>query len=311
MRRVEQLIQQVRLQTENQRSGVTDGISDEEFIQFLNDGQENLLGSILQTNARAFSKVAFIDLVRGTSNYTLPQDVFLNSRIVLVEFSSTGHEKDFYPLGKNVTSEIRRYEGYPWNYVIQGSELIISPTPDRSVTGGIRITYDPVLRRIDKRRATVAAVTILSGAVTSLTLSTASPFNASDYALFDYLSFVDAVGSVKASNFRFDAVDSGTGVVTIPGGSHALASGETIAIGDNVVLGEQATTHCQFPNYCEKYLINYCAMRIFARDSSTDMADQKMLLDEIEQIILSNYQESSGDIDEVPVTDFSYYPEGL
>jgi len=308
MRRMEQLVNQVRLQTENTRVGITDGISDEEFIQFVNDGQEDLLSKIFQTNARAFSKVTLVDMTRGQANYSLPADTFMNSRIVLVEYSNSGAAKDFRPLTKNVSTEQRHYEGYPQNYIIQGGDLIISPTPDRSIAGGIRVTYDPIFPRVDKRRTVVGAVTISVGAVTALTLSNSAPFVLGDYNLYDYLSFVDAVGTVKTSGLRFTAVDAG-GVVTIPGGSFTQPVGSTIAIGDYVVLGPYASTHSGLPDICEKFLLNYCAMRIFARDSSSDIGDQMSILDNIESAILSNYQDTSGDLDEVPVVDYSYYPE--
>jgi hypothetical protein len=308
MRRTEQLLTQIRRQTENQRAGVTDGISDEEFIQYLNDGQDDLLSSILAVNARAFSKIALKDLVRGQSNIALPSDVFLNSRIVLVEFSHSGLTKDFVPLKKNVTAEKRHYEGYPATYIIQGNELIISPTPDRSISNAIRITYDPLLPKLDKRRCAVSSVTISAGSITALSLSTAAPFSVGDYSLFDHICVLNIYGTIKVKGIHVTSVSAG-GVVTLTGSSHVLGTGETAANGDYIVLGENASTHSQLPDDCERYLLAYGAMRIFARDSSSDLGDQLGILNDMKTTIVSNFADSSGDVDEIPVMDYSYYPE--
>jgi len=309
MRRAEQLITQIRRQTENVKIGISDGIDDEEFLQYLNDGQDAIYGAIMQANAKAFAKVHYIDSVRGTPAYDLAADIYLRSRVICVEYSPTGLEKDFYKLEKRVTTEKIFTEGVPRSYHIQTGQLVISSVPERSVTRGFRVTYDPILPRLDKRRTTVSAVTTLGGAVTALTLATASPFSAADYTLFDHLSFVDSFGNLKCAGLHFSAVNSGTGVVTISGSSHTLAEGETITNGDYVLLGKRATTTCQLPDSCESYLLAYGAMRIFARDSSTDIGDQAQVVSSLAETIISNFQDTSGDTEEVPVYDYDYYPE--
>ena len=50
-----------------------------------------------------------------------------------------------------------------------------------------------------------------------------------------------------------------------------------------LVGGKDTTTHSDLPRNCERYLIAYCAWKIFKRDSSMDSGDQQAELSAMEQ----------------------------
>lgn len=305
MRRVEQLIMQVRRATENTRIGTQDGISDEEFIQYLNDGQELCSSAIIQVHRTAFSKEK-VFAAPGTESYTLPFDIWAKQRVLSVEYSPDGQVEHYYTLDQ--ARIIERYSriGNPSQYILFNNKLLLNAYPR---TGSFRITYDPMLPRLDKRRTTVGAITFSATAVTALTLSTSAPFTASDYSLFDQLSIVGADGTVKMSGLPFTAVNAGTGVVSILNTTFTFATGETGAIGDYICLGVNATTTSSLPDQCEKFLLAYAQRRIMDRDSSTDRVtmtedEQNMLAD-----IVGAFADSAGDMDDIVVKNYDYFDD--
>lgn len=298
MRRVEQLITQIRRATENERIGTNDGISDEEFIQVLNDGQEMCQSGIVRAHKKTFGK-ELIFSAPATESRTLPLDVWARHRILTVEFSPDGREESYYRLKQGSLVERSTCRGQPLFYMLLNNKILFNPYPE---TGMFRIVYDPLLRRLDKRRAVIDAITLTTTQLTVLSLAITSPFSASDYALFDELSIVGADGTVKMSGIPFDAVSAVNGNVTIRGGAFTFATGETGAIGDYVCLGVNASTTSALPDQCEKFLLAYSQRRIFDRDSSSDRTTMKEDESEMLGSIIQEFADVSGDIDEIPST---------
>lgn len=302
MRRAEQLVAHVRRATENERSGTADGISDEEFLEYLNQGQELVQQAIVREHRTAFAKETTLN-ASGVESLTLPADCFGRHRILSLEFSPSGVADDYYRLEERRLPERYTLIGHPKAYTPVKTSVLVAPYP---LTGTYRLVYDPVLPRIDKRRTTVASRTITSGALTALTLATAAPFNVNDYTLDDFLCVIALDGTIKTAAIPFTAVSAG-GVVTIEGGSYTLAAGETFAVGDNVVIGRYSSSHSQLPDLCEKFLLSYCERRILQRDESG--ARGEMNEDEKAQMaeIVLTFAEISGDIEDIPVISNGYW----
>ncbi len=304
MRRVEQLITQVRRATENSRIGTADGISDEEFIQYLNDAQELCASAIIQVHRTAFSKQK-IFTAPGTEAYTLPFDIWARQRVLSVEYSQDGSVDHYYTLDQARIVERYSRVGRPTQYILFNNTLLLNAYPS---SGSFRITYDPKLPSLDKRRATVDAITLSSTQLTALSLAITTPFVAADYDLFDQLSIVGANGTVKMSQIAYTAVSAVNGNVTLLA-NVTFGAGETGATGDYVCLGPNATTTSQLPDECEKFLLAYCSRRILDRDSSTDRAtmsedEQTMLGD-----IVGAFADSAGDMDEIVVKNYDYFDD--
>lgn len=302
MRRATQLITVIRRQSENVQIDADDGIGDDEVLQFMNDGQERLESAIIRTHEKAFAEDSFTDLVNGTEIYTLPFGTYINHNIIAVEYSFTGNQQDYIPLRRGKLIERTSFRGFPTVYIPRKKEIIINPISDRSVVNGLRITTNPKHPRMDKRRGIVTAVTIVGSAVTSLVVDATSgtvPYDPSDFDEFDRISVVDIDGAQKMRNIPVDDANS-DGTLTVRS-SFTFETGETIAVGDYVVLGENATTHLQMPQICEKYLIEYGTWKMFMRDSSSDSQEQGGVVSALETDIVDAFAEISGDVDRVPV----------
>ena len=306
MRRATQLIKAIRRQSENVQIDPDDGIGDEEVLQFINDGQERLESAIVRTHEKVFATDAFIDLVQDTEIYALPFGTFINHSLIAVEYSFSGTQSDYIPLRRGKLIERTSFRGFPSFYIPRLKEILVNPIADRSVVAGLRVTYNAKHPRMDKRRGIVTAVTLVGSGVTLLTVDATSgevPYDPSDFEEFDRISVVDIDGNQKMKNIPVETANS-DGTLTVRS-SFTFQTGETIAIGDYVVLGENATTHLQMPQITEKYLIDYAVWKMMMRDSSADASQQAQVVAALEGDIIAAFAEISGDVDQVPIINAS------
>ena len=306
MRRATQLIKAIRRQSENVQIDPDDGIGDEEVLQFINDGQERLESAIVRTHEKVFATDAFIDLVQDTEIYALPFGTFINHSLIAVEYSFSGTQSDYIPLRRGKLIERTSFRGFPSFYIPRLREILVNPIADRSVVAGLRVTYNAKHPRMDKRRGIVTAVTLVGSGVTLLTVDATSgevPYDPSDFEEFDRISVVDIDGNQKMKNIPVETANS-DGTLTVRS-SFTFQTGETIAIGDYVVLGENATTHLQMPQITEKYLIDYAVWKMMMRDSSADASQQEQVVAALEGDIIAAFAEISGDVDQVPIINAS------
>lgn len=314
MRRIEHLILQTRRQTENEQTGVTDGIKDFEFIQYFNDGQDDLYRAILSGHTEFFREDFIFDSVGGQDKYDLPADIFSKLRVVSLEYSHTGQIEHYRRLSKRSSVTRVSTRGTPCWYELFNKYVLVSPTPERGVTGGFRVTYDQKVPRLDTRRAKIATINgggsdVSAGTpITAITLDTADPFNQEDYDEADYLSFVNRDGDQSTTAVSYDSVSVG-GIVTLDE-PHDLSTGETLAIGDWAVLGKCSTTTSQLVDDAESYLLAYAAWKIFKRDSSTDSLEQTEEMRQMKVDIIKNLGDISSDVLEIPIADADVFDLG-
>lgn len=304
MRTVSQLILTSRRATGNLDFSENAGVSDEEFIQALNDGQEEIHALINLNFPTILMAVKTQQISAGTDTYAIPQDCYMGTRLDFLEYSPSGLASDYYPIRKgSVKERINGQSGNPAYYIRQGSSVIMQPPPQNG--GVLRITYQKAIPVLDKKRAQVASVTLTSNSISSLTLDTTTELDAAGLEEQNFISVVDKNGVMKMRYIPIDSVDQSTGVVTVSSG-FTFEAGETIDVGDSVVRGKYASTHSQLPDICEKYLLEYCNMRVFVRDSSTDQAEIAALMQKIEATLKQAFAEPDNDPDRVPIIDPSF-----
>lgn len=304
MKIVDKLINQIRLQTENENEAA---ISDVEILQYLNDGQERLHAVTLAKHPTVFYVEKEIDVVQGQAYYDLPDDVFLGNKVATIEYSSTGISEDYYPLEPISLKERSNYEGYPVNYVRTTGKILLDPIPQQ--TGKIRINYVRRITHLDKRRGQVDIATISGSALTSLVLKTSGNVIIDGDSLndVDYICIVNKKGEFKMKNIPISGVDTGTGVVTIDAG-FTFSEGESITANDFVVAGADTSTHSEFPRNCERYLIAYASWKLLKRDSSADFAEQQQELLAMEEDIVNSFADIDRDYQRIPVySSFDYW----
>lgn len=304
MRNVELLIAASRRSTGNTDFSENAGVADEEFLQALNDAQEEIhaiINSMFPTILMA-EKVVQVSI--NQESYPIPDDCYMGTRIDHVEYSPSGLAQDYWVIRKGSARErINGQSGNPSYYIRQGSNLILQPPPQQG--GTIRLTYQKTIPVLDKRRATVSSVTLAGDTIASLVLDTTVELDATALEEQNFISIVDKNGVVKMRAIPIDSINSGNGQVNVSAG-FTFQSGETIAPGDYAVRGKYSSTMSQLPDLCEKYLLEYCNMRIFVRDSSVDQADVAGLMQKLEATLRAAFAEPENDPDGIPIITAQY-----
>lgn len=306
MRNVSLLITASRRATENQEFTDTAGIQDEEFLQYFNDGQEEIHSVLNSMFPHILMGEKIIACTQSQEAYDIPSNAYLGTRIDMVEYSPSGITQDYYPLKKGSLKErLNGISSNPSFYIRNGTQLLLQPPPQQA--GNLRVSYQRSIPKLDKQRATVLSVTLDTNAktITSLVFDPNLELDSAALLEENYLCIVDKFGQVKMQGIPVSAIDTSTGAVTIDAG-FVFETGETIAAGDFAVRGKYASTHSQLPDVCEKYLLEYGNTRILMRDSSTDADSIAQILAKVQATLQTAFAEPDSDPDYVPVLDGQY-----
>jgi hypothetical protein len=307
MKRINFLLTQARKMTHNETFSDTEGIDNDELLEYMNDGQDRIFGRIVAVHPNLFIKEKEIDAVAGQESYNLPSDVFLNNKVTSVEYSHSGLAADFVPLTKDVVyNRSPDSNGIPSRYIMRSGKFLASPIP--STAGKFRVSYVRKIQRLDLRRGRVESVTLNSSTlqITALTIDAGQvdyDFEAIQEA--DYLCVVDRDGEIQMADIMIDSLADSTGVLTINSG-FVYASGETIAVGDYIVIGKNTSTHSELPDNCSRYLTEYLGKKINHRDSSDDFETSNKELKGMEDDIVDSFAEIEEDIIYIPEINQDY-----
>ena len=301
MRRIDLLIDQSRRATENEDYTENSGIDPEEFIQYINDGQDRIESAINSKSPMTFIREKEIDIVQNQEAYDMPFDIYMGTNIVNVEFSNSGRISDYYRLKqRQIFERINSSSGsiFPSFFIRRNNQVMLQPP---AATGKIRVNYVRKLPRLDIRRGTVLSVSldITNKKINSLILDEGSTLYSEELSSEEYLTVVDRLGNIKMAKVLIDGVAS-NGVVTVDS-SFVYDSGETIEVGDYVARGNNSTTHSMLSDICERYLVSYMNWKILKRDSSVDSEEQERELSGIESDILNMYSEPDSTHDGIPI----------
>lgn len=299
MRSLDRLIEQVRKQTENEEFDQFTGISDQEFVQYLNDAQYNLQAAIVQQHPRVFIKETILTAQSGVEKYDLPSDCLLGNKVYNVEFSATGAEQDYYTLNQDTLKyRSQGTDGYPLKYIRLAGQILLSPVPQTG--GNIRINYVRRLRELDKRQALTLEDTTVSSNQFTIKLD-GEEFSTETDMLekHDYICIVDKEGrslvkNIEISSVSYDEIVCSAGHVLQPDESSLIPAGSYI------VGGKDTTTHSELDISVERYLIAYCAWKILKRDSSVDSAEAIAELEMMLKEIVKSYAFISDDVQYIP-----------
>lgn len=308
MRYLADLITTARNHSLNATSSSSVGVSDDHFIQYFNDGQDRIQNLLAKIGVYLFETTTEIDIVSATRSYALPSRTLAGNRVRMVEYSRDGDSRHYGPLVQLTALQLSNDEtSYPYGYLVRNGTIVLSPVP-QSGGGKLRVTYAQRLDDLDIRRASVASRTDSGTAITALALSTTGD----DVTALDggsYLCVNDRDGNVTMRNLRYDSYDDSTGVVTITGSSFTYDTGESIAVGDYVTLGQDTTTHSKLDPTIERYLVKYAVREVVAiEDSSADVTQLDQMLVAMENDIEELFSPVNQDIQTIPITNEFFIP---
>lgn len=308
MRRIDYLMTEARRIARNEQN--TDGtysITDDELIQYFNDGQDYfqaLIGGAKSTS-KMFVVDTIIPMVANQEGYAIPDRLYMNKGIESVEYSYSGNITDYQLLRKmELFNRNTSTTTWPIGYYRRNELIYLIGVPSNS-TGTIRVTYERQIEDLDKRRGQITTVNgLTSTGFTSIVLdSTADETSTINLTNIDYICIVDKDGNRKAFNIPWGNYNSGTNTFTPA--TFTFATGETIAIGDYVTFGKWRSTHSGLPDEAESYLINYAAECLLHKDSSGDAADHLSKIETIGEGLIKALGSQTSEIQGVPQFNFN------
>lgn len=302
MKRLDYLILLARNAAKNEAN--TDGsyaIADVDVIQYFNDAQDYFQAVIsgAKQTSKLFSVRKEIPIVREQEEYAIPDRLYINKGIHLVEYSYSGLQVDYRRLKKLELFNSDSSASDPIGYYRRNGLICLVGIPAVS-QGKLRVTYERQVDDLDIRRGQVDVVTgLTSTTFTSATITGPDTTSLINLSNIDYVSFVDEDGNRKAFNVK---ISYSAGTIT-PDPSWQFETGDTIASGDYVVLNKYSTTHSQLPDECESFMIQYAALCMKAKDNGDLRGIDKNRLDEMGTELLKAFGSQTAEIQEIPQID--------
>lgn len=300
MRRVEQLISIARELSQNQNYDANSGVSQNVFVQYLKSGQATMLRNFVLAKSKALLNSSITAVVNGQAEYSYPTDIYLQN-IDTLEWSS--NQVEWTPVEKCITKErVSANSSFPFGYIPTEDGIILSPPLS---SGYLRFNYIRQAKTPEKRAGIISAVTLAGGQITALTVNVSeSSFDGSYINQDYYLSVVDKYGAVKMANVPYTSVNTGTGAFTLS--AYTYAAGESAAVGDYIIIGQNVTNKPEFKEMTEDYLIQYMVYSAKFGDASkwSDEANKHMirLLGEV----IEAYAQPDADRSSIPIINTDY-----
>jgi hypothetical protein len=306
MRRSEQLISISRKLSGSANFSATTGIQDEEFLEWLTEAHRYLHASAVNKYSKAFTITEIKQVTSQIAELNIPSDVFMQAILDKVEYSVSGRSDEYYQLNRLNTQMRDDYgSGNPAYYIQVGSQIILQPKPQSA--GYIRFSYVKKFPRIDKRRATVSAVTLATDTITSLEFDTTVDLDETNINAEGAICIVNKYGAIKMRGI-LGTVNATSGVFTVDS-DFVFQTGETISVGDYAVLGTNSTTHSGLPDDAENYLIKYMVWQAQKRKSSDDAAEAEADCMNWMASLVELYATNDHDVLYVPIVSSEYFRE--
>lgn len=298
MRRLEQLIDTARKLTQNTRYDSDSGIPQDVFVQFFNNANDYLLMQVVNLKTKYLQKNVTTQIVNSQIKYDYPRDIYMQN-IDTIQWSQLADNQDYFTtLFKSYTKEkVSNQNGYAFAYTPKEDGIYLNPPLQN---GSLSIDYIRRVNSLGLRAGQVSSVTVSgSGVLSALTVTGGTD---ADINAYNYLCVVDKDGKTKALNIAYTSVSSG--VFTLS--PFQLASGESVAVGDYIVLGQFMTNRPEWPDVVESFLITYVKYDVKFHDGSTwtkaAMDDMQMRF----KLLSESFATPSDDIPQIPITNLDY-----
>lgn len=319
---VEELVARVRRETRNATTGSTtagNSIEDIEFIDKLNDAQEDCVELISGLFAPYFERVKTYTIDTSVTDYEqleLPDYLLLGSRICLVEYSYSGSVTDY----TNIPAvDIReRYTGSSYlrslfGYTLTGNKIILSELPKNGAL--VRVTYEIAPPRLDFVKLAVATdnltATNFSGTFDSGALSVDTDgdnvVDATLWAVGDKVSVIDSSNNtmiIRDGELATYSYGSETFNISLTNATFDATTVAAATATDLRLIEGGRTNVPELPDNCERYLIHHANAAIFDRDGSKLAGPAMKRFNKTETSLRQSFLTATKDWPAVPEMDY-------
>lgn len=303
MRRLEQLIDICRKETGNTRyedSAFGSGIQQSVFVQHFRDAQDALYMHIVSKKTKFFRKTKTIQVDPMRKMYPWPDDIYVQA-LETLQWSDTRFRGTPITLKKSYTKELLSTRvGYAYSYIPSNEGVEMNPPVNY---GRLHFTYERKLPLLQKRSGRITNVTMVGNTVTALTVdSNDKIYDESEINDDFFLCVVDKFGNVKALNIEY--IDCMNGVFSM--NPFDLQDGESIAVGDSILVGKNTCNIPDLPDICEGYLRQHVIYRVKMGDESSWTDEARNNLNAYLNAIDDSFGRLSEDITDIPITNYDY-----
>lgn len=298
MKRVDQLITEIRGWTNNTNYSTTAGIAQERFVEAVRDAQQMLQGAVMRANPDCswFDTQATYSVTSGTTSYGLPADVYYYDQVKIVEFSQSGNADDYVALDPiKYETHSQNASWPPFGYDVIAGQVWLTPPPN-STTGTLRVTYVKRMSDLDLVRGTISSY----AAPPALVLANDSFLDATSLTAWvpGYISVTRRLdGASITKTWKATAYTSGTFTLTAAAADVTYETGfsATDLPAAFVTLGKYTT--CATGNWpvalqplVERYVVAFGKWKMMLKDSSDDAVTYGNELTAIEKDIMQAAQ---------------------
>jgi hypothetical protein len=286
----------------------TVGVQDSDIVDYFNDAQDHFVSMATSNNDTIFQDSVTFNIGSNATVNVMNSPLAMEIKIVDVKYrrNSTHNWVDIPKVPINSVAD-PNYTIAPVAYYIQNGAVYLTGDPTE---GEVWIIWE---KRPDYQWFPVAQVQSVTDSGTQITALTASyltgangvTFTDSDWDMNDqYFCVVDRYGAIKMRNVEFDTVSSG--VFTFIGGTgFTYDTGETMAVDDYLVPGQNVSSHSALPREAERYFIYYaveqiCGTKGASFEKQTFLRRRK---DEALAELINSYQVGDKDYNEVQIVD--------
>lgn len=303
MKNVEQLIQMSRKLTGNQSYDSSSGTGQDVFVQYLNNAKDSLISLITNFNSKFYKVESQVAVVFDQELYSYPTDVMVQG-VDTIQWSQTLSDYRV-SLEKTVTRErVTIKSGFPFAYIPFKDGVRMNP-PLQS--GYLWFTYLTTVKRLQKKAGQVTVATIAGGSLTALSVDASDSFyDESEINSDIFICVIDKYGNVKASNIEYTSVSAG--VFTLS--PFALPTGETVDVGDYILVGQSVVNIPDFPDICEQYLLKHMNYEAKYGDSSNWSDEYRADLQNVFGSISYLFAKKGSDITTPPIVNVDFMSLG-
>ena len=301
MRRLEQLIDICRKETGNDRYAegqFGSGISQAVFTQHFRDAQDQLYMHIVSTKNKFFKRSLEVPVVPMQENYAWPDDIYVRA-LETMQWMDTRYRATPVTIRMGYTKEMLSVRvGFPFQYIPSNEYFTLNPPVNY---GTLILHYEKKLPMLQKKAGKITTATMVGTNLTALVVdSTEAIYDQSEINSDYFLCVVDKFGNVKAKNIQYDSVAAG--VFTLS--PAAIATGESVSVGDYILVGKNTCNIAELPDICEGYLRKYVIYRTRYGDFSAWTKEAKDDLGTYAGLIDDSFARMSEDITEIPITSY-------
>jgi|GEM_PF-5382203 len=312
---VEELLEAVRVETENLDTSEYIGITDKEIVRFLNIAQRQLQSKIVKKSPNEFGKFYFPQEITeegAVQVYNMPIDSFMRSKVSSLWLDGClqkmvySHNINSYDTSTSCGDCHMNYcqcggNATECGYTVIGNKIHLTRDTKSyrgcKVPDSVRILYCQALPNIEQAAIKFTAssgVNITSGI---LNVDATFCYDANAISNKYKWTLVDCDGNQVARNVRISDFDTQALTVTLSDSNTTeyldtssygtLASGELPNIDLYLVRGFNSSTHCQLEPLAMDYITRYAIIKLLQRDGSSEYQvhsrDLVAMLAEIEE----------------------------